>query len=62
LTRIESGAFSKSSLQSIVIPRSVQFIDGSAFIDVTLASISTESGNDIVVIEKEILIDRFFVV
>jgi hypothetical protein len=32
LIRIESEAFYESSLQSIVIPRSVRFIDGSAFI------------------------------
>jgi predicted metal-binding protein len=59
LTRIESNAFSYSSLQSIVIPRNVQFIDGSAFIDVNLSSISIESGNDILVIEDDFLIDGF---
>jgi predicted metal-binding protein len=57
LRRIESFAFSYSSLQSIVIPKNVQFIDGSAFIGVTLLSISIESGNDIFVIENSILID-----
>jgi hypothetical protein len=57
LTRIESSAFSHSSLQSIVIPRNVQFIDGFAFIGVTLSSISIESGNEILVVEKDILID-----
>jgi uncharacterized protein YajQ (UPF0234 family) len=57
LTRIESGAFSDSSLQSILIPRNVEFIDGSAFIDVTLSSISIESGNQIFVIENGLLID-----
>jgi hypothetical protein len=57
LARIESGAFSHSLLQSIVIPRSVQFIDGSAFIDVPLSSISIESGNEIFVIENGFLID-----
>jgi hypothetical protein len=59
LTRIESFAFSSSSLQSILIPRNVQFIDGSAFIGVTLSSISIESGNEIFVIEKGFLIDVF---
>jgi hypothetical protein len=59
LTRIESGAFYGSSLQSIVIPRNVRFIDGSAFRSVTLSSISIESGNEIFVIEKDILIDVF---
>jgi uncharacterized protein YuzB (UPF0349 family) len=57
LTRIESAVFYESTLQSIVIPRNVQFIDGSAFVDVTLSSISIESGNDIFVIEKDFLID-----
>jgi hypothetical protein len=57
LTRIESEAFSFSSLQSIVIPRNIQFIDGSAFIGVPLSSISLESGNTIFVIENVFLID-----
>jgi hypothetical protein len=59
LTRIESDAFSysSSSLQSIVIPRNVRFIDGSAFIDLTLSSISIESGNDIFAIENDFLVD-----
>jgi predicted metal-binding protein len=57
LTRIESHAFSYSSLESIVIPRNVQFIDGSAFRCVTLSSISIESGNEMFVIEKDFLID-----
>jgi hypothetical protein len=57
LRRIESEAFSYSSLQSIVIPRNVQFIDGSAFIEVTLSSISIESGNDIFLIQNDFLID-----
>jgi predicted metal-binding protein len=49
--------FSRSSLQSIVIPRHVEFIDGSAFLDVSLSSISIESENDIFVIENDFLID-----
>jgi uncharacterized protein YuzB (UPF0349 family) len=57
LTQIESKAFSSSSLQSTAIPRTVQFINGSAFIDVTLSSISIEPGNDIFVIENDLLID-----
>jgi hypothetical protein len=57
LTRIESYAFSSSSLQSILIPRKVQFIDGSAFIGVRLSSISIESGNEYFVVENEFLID-----
>jgi predicted metal-binding protein len=57
LTRIEPEVFSFSSLQSIVIPRNVQFIAGSAFIGATLSSISIESGNNIFVIENDFLID-----
>jgi hypothetical protein len=57
LTTIEWEVFSYSSLQSIVIPRNVQFIDAFAFIDVTLSSISIESGNETFVIENDILID-----
>jgi hypothetical protein len=57
LTRIELFAFSGSSLQSIVIPRNVEFIDGSAFVGVTSSSISIESENEIFVIEKDFLID-----
>jgi hypothetical protein len=41
------------------MPQNVQFIDGSAFIDVTLSSISIESGNEIVLIENDFLIDVF---
>jgi hypothetical protein len=57
LRRIGSEVFSFSSLQSIVIPRNVRFIDGSAFNNTTLSSISIESGNDTFVIEKDILIN-----
>jgi hypothetical protein len=57
LTRIESEAFSYSSLQSIVIPRNVRFIDSSAFTDLTLLSISIESGNEIFVIENDFVRD-----
>jgi hypothetical protein len=57
LTRIESSAFSYSSLQSIVIPRNVQFIDGSAFCNVPLSSISIESGNNTFIIQNDLLID-----
>jgi hypothetical protein len=59
LTRIESEAFSFSSLQSIEIPRNVEFIDGSTFIGMTLSSITIESGNAIFAIEKDFLIDVF---
>jgi hypothetical protein len=57
LTRIESEIVSYSSLQSIVILRNVEFIDGFAFIGVTLSLISIESGNEMFVIEKDFLID-----
>jgi predicted metal-binding protein len=57
LTRIERFAFSNSSLQSIVIPSKIQFIDGSAFIDVNLSFISIESGNEYFAVENNLLID-----
>jgi hypothetical protein len=57
LTRIESNAFRGSSLQSILIPRNVEFIDVSTFVSVALSSISIEPGNEIFVLERNILID-----
>jgi hypothetical protein len=38
LKQIEDGIFCKSSLQSIIIPRSIQIIDSSAFTGVILSS------------------------
>jgi hypothetical protein len=58
LMRIESHAFSHSSLQSIVIPRSVRFIDGSAFDTMELSAISIENGNERFEIRGEMLIDN----
>jgi hypothetical protein len=46
LKRIESSAFEYSSLHSIITPHGVQFIDGSAFYNVILFSISIERGNE----------------
>jgi hypothetical protein len=40
-----------------VIPRNVQFIDSSAFINASISSISIESGNELFVIENQFLID-----
>jgi hypothetical protein len=40
-----------------VIPRNVRFIDGSASSGPILSSISIESGNDILVIENDFIID-----
>jgi hypothetical protein len=57
LIRIESNAFSYSSIESIIIPRSVQFIDSSAFTPTKLSSISIENGNEIFSIERGFLID-----
>jgi hypothetical protein len=57
LTRIESFAFSSSSIESIEIPRNVRFIEGSAFSHTSLSSISIESGNETFVIEREFFID-----
>jgi hypothetical protein len=57
LTRIESQAFWYYSVQSIVIPRGVRLIDGSAFHNVKLSSISIENGNERFVIRANLLID-----
>jgi hypothetical protein len=57
LTRIESKAFSLSSVQSIILPRSVRFIDGFAFVATTITSISVETGNTIFEMVNEYLID-----
>jgi hypothetical protein len=57
LTRIESSAFSSSSLQSITIPPNVDFIDGSAFIGVGMLCISIEFGNQRFVRDQDFLID-----
>jgi hypothetical protein len=57
LTRIELFALSCLSLETIIIPRNVQFIDSFTFLGVRLSSISIESGNKLIVIGKHILID-----
>jgi hypothetical protein len=57
LIRIESDAFSFSSLRSIVIPRSVQCIKGSAFIGLTQTSILVQPGNETFTIEGAFLVD-----
>jgi hypothetical protein len=51
------NAFSFSSLESIIIPRNVQFIDGLALSNLTLSSISIENGNERFGIENNLLID-----
>jgi cellobiose-specific phosphotransferase system component IIB len=45
LERIEEYAFSESGLKSIDIPPRVRFIDGAAFVEVSLNSISVSSDN-----------------
>jgi hypothetical protein len=57
LVRIESAVFSDLSLQSIVIPEGVQFIDSSAFTGVQLSSIWIESRNETFVVEYRFVID-----
>jgi hypothetical protein len=54
LTRIESKAFSYSSLQSIVIPRNVEILDSSCFSCGSLSSISFESDSRLARIESEV--------
>jgi hypothetical protein len=55
--RHTKGTESISWIITSVIPQNVRFINGSAFIDVTLSSISIESGNEIFVLENGFLID-----
>jgi hypothetical protein len=50
LIRIESNAFSFSPIGSIEIPGNVQFIDGSAFIEIKSQCVSIETGNETFVI------------
>jgi hypothetical protein len=57
LKRIESSAFSNSSLESIEIPRNVQFIDGSTFLKSNLKSISIETGHERFLIDRESFVD-----
>jgi hypothetical protein len=57
LNRIESSAFFNSSLQSISIPRNVQFIDGSAFCGTRCDHVSIEAGHNRFEIRNSFLID-----
>jgi hypothetical protein len=57
LTRIEYKAFSYASLESIIIPPNVAFIDGSAFSGVDAISISVEDGNKSFVIQDDFLLN-----
>jgi hypothetical protein len=57
LKLIESLAFSSSSLKLIVIPRSVTFIDGSAFSNLENFSLSIETGNARLCVECDFLFD-----
>jgi hypothetical protein len=57
LKRIDSFARQFSSLQTIIIPRKVELIDGSAFYGMNIDSISLEGGNATFDIKKDFLID-----
>jgi hypothetical protein len=57
LTRIESKAFCYASLDSIIIPQNVSFIDGSAFSAVGAISISIEGENRSFVIQDDFLMN-----
>jgi hypothetical protein len=57
IKRIEDRTLSFSSLQLIMIPQNVQFINDSAFHSASLNLILIEAGNDIVHDEYEFLID-----
>jgi hypothetical protein len=52
LRRIESDAFSSSSLTFIVIPRTVEILDGSVFSGCERISISIEEGSEHFVVEN----------
>jgi hypothetical protein len=56
ITRIESYVFSGSSFESLMLTRSVQFINGSAFDCVTLYSRVIEHGNPYCRVEGSFLI------
>jgi hypothetical protein len=57
LTRIESKALSDSSLDSIERPPAIQFIDGSAFSEAKLNSVSMEVAHDRFLNDNDFLID-----
>jgi hypothetical protein len=57
LTRIGSDAFSDSGLQSIVSPKTIQFLDGSALASSLILFCQIENGNERFVMETAFLID-----
>jgi hypothetical protein len=57
LNRIESKAFSYSTLESIEIPRNVQFIDGSAFQNIFSTFVSIKSSNPHFSMANDFLVD-----
>jgi uncharacterized Fe-S cluster-containing radical SAM superfamily protein len=56
LLGIEGDSFAFSSIRSIIIPGKAQAIDGSAFIDVKLTSLSIEPGNETFILDNGLLI------
>jgi hypothetical protein len=57
LTTIEALVFASTSAQSIVLPRSVRFIDGSAFCHTKFSSVLIEGGGDAIIYKNDFLID-----
>jgi hypothetical protein len=57
LTRIESDTFTHPSLKSITIPKNVQFIHGSAFLNYSNISISIASNNLHFVVKSDFILD-----
>jgi predicted metal-binding protein len=57
LNRIESFVFYCSSLESIEIPRNVQFIDGSAFRETRCNHISIEANHQRFMMQNDFLVD-----
>jgi hypothetical protein len=55
--RIESYVFTGSGLKSITIPRDVDFIDGTAFLDLSQISLSIEAGNSRFIVDSSFILD-----
>jgi hypothetical protein len=56
--RIEESCFANCSLKSILIPRNVEFIDGSAFVSCQCESVTVDPSNRRFVIDRSFLIDK----
>jgi hypothetical protein len=57
LKRIDSEAFYGSALESIIIPRDVDFIVGSALSNISQISISIQTGNSHFIVDSSFILD-----